>query len=308
MDRLAAMETFVAVVEAGSFSAAARRLQIGQPAVSKSIAQLEEHLNARLLLRSTRGLTPTDAGQRFYEHACLAIEEADRAEHSVREESEGLAGRLRVGVAVTFARLHIIPSLGTFLDRHPKLSVEIVMDDRPIDLLEEGIDVALRMGRLEDSGMIARRVVSGRRLVLGTKEYFERQGVPRTPAELTQHEAVVHSMHGGGDSWAFRHADGTEAAVTVSGRLRASAAEGMRAAVLAHLGLAVASEWMFAPELADGSVKAVLLDWTLPDVDVWAVSPSGRMATTKARAFIAFVEGLFPLKDAQAASNTGPAD
>jgi DNA-binding transcriptional LysR family regulator len=201
MDRLAAMETFTAVVEAGSFSAAARRLQIGQPAVSKSIAQLEEHLNARLLLRSTRGLTPTDAGQRFYEHACLAIEEADRAEHSVRESSEGLVGRLRVGAAVTFARLHVIPALGAFLEQHPDLDVEIVMDDRPIDLLEEGVDVALRMGRLDDSAMTARRVASGKRMVVGTKAYFARHGVPRSPAELSQHRAIVHAMRSGGDSW-----------------------------------------------------------------------------------------------------------
>ncbi|PVX85762.1 LysR family transcriptional regulator [Paraburkholderia unamae] len=308
MDRLAAMETFVAVVEAGSFSAAARRLQIGQPAVSKSIAQLEEHLNARLLLRSTRGLTPTDAGQRFYEHACLAIEEADRAEHSVRESSEGLVGKLRVGAAVTFARLHVIPALGAFLEQHPRLDVEIVMDDRPIDLLEEGVDVALRMGRLDDSAMTARRVASGKRLVVGTKAYFARHGVPQTPAELSQHRAIVHAMRSGGDAWAFGHADGTEVAVTVSGRVRVSAAEGMRAAVLADLGLAVASEWMFAPELADGSVQAVLTDWTLPGVDVWAVFPSGRMATTKARAFVTFVESLIAGRPDNLPSDSGLAD
>ncbi|MGF6725242.1 DNA-binding transcriptional LysR family regulator [Paraburkholderia sp. GAS41] len=264
MDRLAAMETFTAVVEAGSFSAAARRLQIGQPAVSKSIAQLEEHLNARLLLRSTRGLTPTDAGQRFYEHACLAIEEADRAEHSVRESSEGLVGRLRVGAAVTFARLHVIPALGAFLEQHPDLDVEIVMDDRPIDLLEEGVDVALRMGRLDDSAMTARRVASGKRMVVGTKAYFARHGVPRSPAELSQHRAIVHAMRSGGDSWAFGH--------------------------------------------ADGSVQAALTDWTLPGVDVWAVFPSGRMATTKARAFVAFVESLFARPTDSLPSDSGLAD
>ncbi|MEX3629316.1 MAG: LysR family transcriptional regulator, partial [Burkholderia sp.] len=120
MDRMAAMETFVAVVETGSFSAATRRLALGQPAVSKSVAQLEAHLGA-LLLRSTRGLTPTDAGQRFYEHARLAVEEADQAEQAVRESSAGLSGRLRVGAAVTFARLHVLPALKTFVDRHPDL-------------------------------------------------------------------------------------------------------------------------------------------------------------------------------------------
>lgn len=293
MDRMTAMETFVAVVDAGSFSAAAQRLRIGQPAVSKAIAQLEERLGARLLLRSTRGLKPTDAGLRFYEHARQAIDAADRAEHAVRESSEGLSGQLRVGAAVTFARLHVIPALKSFLDRHPRLDIDIVLDDRSIDLLEQGIDVALRMGRLDDSSMTARRIVSGRRLVVGTAEYFARCGTPATPAELSRHQAIVYALRGGGESWTFRGKDGAELAVTVSGRVRVSAAEGLRAAVLGHIGLAVASEWMFAPELADGSVQAVLTDWTLPPVDVWAVYPSGRMATTKARAFVAFVESLF---------------
>lgn len=227
----------------------------------------------------------------------------------MRESASGLSGRLRVGAAVTFSRLHVIPALGAFLDRHPELEVEIVMDDRAIDLLEEGVDVALRMGRLEDSGMTARRIVSGRRLVVGTKAYFARFGTPQTPADLSQHQAIVYSLRGGGESWAFSHADGTEAAVTVSGRVRVSAAEGMRAAVLGHMGLAVASEWMFAPELANGTIQAVLTDWMLPPVDVWAVFPSGRMVTTKARAFVAFVESLFATKsDKAAASDAGLAD
>ncbi|WP_176059555.1 LysR family transcriptional regulator [Paraburkholderia sp. BCC1876] len=293
MDRMTAMETFVTVVNAGSFSGAARRLKLGQPAVSKSIAQLEEHLGARLLLRSTRGLTPTDAGQRFYEHARRAIDEADQAEQVVRESSDGLSGRLRISAAVTFARLHVLPALKIFLDQHPKLSVDIILDDRSIDLLEQGVDVALRMGTLDDSTMTARRVLRGRRLVVGTPRYFAEAGIPMTPAELSRHQAVVYSLRGGGESWSFSSSDGSEVAVTVSGRVAVSAAEGVRTAVLGHMGLAVASEWMFSPELADGTVQAVLTQWTLPPIDVWAVFPSGRMATSKARAFVAFVDQLF---------------
>jgi len=293
MDRMTAMETFVTVVDAGSFSAAARRLKLGQPAVAKSIAHLEEHLGARLLLRSTRGLTPTDAGQRFYEHARRAIDEADQAEQAARESSDGLSGRLRIGAAVTFARLHVLPALKSFLDQHPKLSIDIILDDRSIDLLEQGVDVALRMGTLDDSTMTARRILRGRRLVVGTPSYFADAGIPKTPADLSRHQAIVYSLRGGGESWSFSRDDGAEVSVAVSGRVSVSAAEGMRTAVLAHMGLAVASEWMFSPELADGTVQAVLTEWTLPPIDVWAVFPSGRMATTKARAFVAFVEHLF---------------
>jgi len=290
MDRMTAMETFVAVVEAGSFTAAARRLKLGQPAVSKSVAQLETQLGTRLLLRSTRGLTPTDAGLRFYEHARRALDEADLAEQAVREPAEGLSGRLRFCAPVTFARLHVLPALKRFLDQHPKLEIDIILDDRAIDLLEEGIDVALRMGTLDDSAMTARRIAQGQRLVVGTPRYFAEMGIPRTPADLSQHQAIIYSQRGGGGSWSFAGQDGTVTAITVSGRVSVSAAEGMRTAVLEHLGLGVTSAWMFSPELANGTVQPVLTDWSLPPIDVWAVFPSGRMATAKARAFVAFVE------------------
>lgn len=289
MDRLAAMETYVSVVESGSFSRAAQRLQLGQPAVSRSIAQLEARLGTRLLLRSTRGLTPTDAGQRFYEHARRAIEAADDAEQSARTASDSLSGRLRVSAAVTFARLHVLPALKGFMDRHPDLEIDVELDDRDIDLREEGMDVALRMGNLDDSGMTARRIARSPRLVVGTPRYFAEAGVPAVPADLIRHEAIVYARRGGGEAWSFSK-DGTEVAVAVSGRMRVGAAEGIRAAVLADMGIAIASQWMFAPELKAGTVQAVLTDWTLPPVDLWAVYPAGRLVTTKARAFVAFVE------------------
>ncbi|MBN3761691.1 LysR family transcriptional regulator [Burkholderia sp. Ac-20365] len=291
MDRMAAMETYVSVVEAGSFSAAAKRLKLGQPAVSKSIAQLEERLGVRLLLRSTRGLTPTDAGQRFYEHARRAIEEVDLAEQVARDASTGLSGVLRVSAAVTFARLHILPALKTFLDRHPDLQIDIVLDDRTIDLLEKGVDVAFRMGSLDDSTMTARRIAQSRRRVIGTPAYLAEAGVPKTPADLSQHQVVVYSLRGGGESWAFSQ-DGKEVAVVVSGRVSVSAAEGVRTTVLGGVGLAIASEWMFSPELANGTVQAVLTDWELPSIDLWAVFPAGRLVSAKARAFVAFVEEI----------------
>jgi len=290
MDRLNAMETFVNVVEAGSFSGAARRLEVGQPAVSKTIAQLEERLGVRLLLRSTRGLTPTEAGQRFYERALRAIEETDAAERSARDAGTGLSGPLRICAAVTFTRLRILPYLQPFLDMHPQLSLDIVLDDRHIDMLEEGIDVALRIGSLTDSGMTARKISQSPRSVVGTPAYFARHGVPATPADLSCHSAVIHGRVGGG-SWEFRRGS-TEVSVAVNGRIRVNAAEGVRAAVLADMGLVISSEWMFEPELASGALQRVLTEWELPPVDLWAVYPGGRMASAKARAFIDYVEKL----------------
>jgi DNA-binding transcriptional LysR family regulator len=231
----------------------------------------------------------TDAGQRFYEHAKRVIQEADDAEQVVRHASDSLSGNLRVSAAVTFACLHVLPSLDAFLSRHPKLEIDLKLDDRIIDLLEEGMDVALRMGALTDSSMTARRIGRSPRLVVGTPDYFSRAGVPTTPAELDRHQAIVYSQGGGGETWTFRQND-SDVDVTVSGRVRVSAAEGMRTAVLNGMGLAIASRWMFSPELASGEVEAVLTDWTLPAVDLWAVFPSGRLVTAKARAFVEFVE------------------
>jgi DNA-binding transcriptional LysR family regulator len=282
------METFVCVVEAGTFSAAARRLNVGQPAVSKTIALLEERLSVRLLLRSTRGLTPTEAGQAFYSRAKRAIEEAEEAELAARGAATNLTGRLRVCAAVTFARLHIVPAIGQFLEAHPELNIDLVLDDRNVDLLEEGIDIALRIGPLEDSSMTARKIGEVPRLVVGTPAYFERAGIPTTPADLSAHQAIVYSQRGGGSTWTFRR-NGSEVAVVVSGRVAITAAEGLRAAVLANLGLAVVSEWMFSPELKNGQVCSVLDDWHLPPVELWAVFPAGRMVSAKTRAFLDFL-------------------
>jgi DNA-binding transcriptional LysR family regulator len=289
MDRLAAMEAFVLVVDTGSFSAAARRLNVGQPAVSKLIAQLEQRLGVKLVVRTTRGLTATEAGLNYYERARRSIEEADEAELAARGAATSLTGKLRVAAAVTFARIHLMPRLPEFLRRHPDLEIEVVLDDRNVDLVQEGIDVGLRMGRLTDSALTARRIASSRHAVLGTPAYFTRAGEPAEPVDLAAHEAVIYDQGGGGPAWTFQR-DGAEIAVTLKGHLRVSAAEGVRAAVLANASIAIASEWMFSPEIADGTVKVVLQDWELPRIDLWAVFPAGRTATIKARTFTQFVQ------------------
>jgi DNA-binding transcriptional LysR family regulator len=289
MDRFSAMKAFVLVVEAGSFSAAARRLHLGQPAVSKSAAQLEHRLGVKLIARSTHKLIPTEAGLSFYERARRSIEEADEADLAARGMGGGLTGRLRICAAVTFARIHLIPHLPEFLARHPDLEMDIVLDDRNIDLVQEGIDVALRMGQqFADSALTVRRIASGRHAVVGTPAYFAQASEPLEPDDLLGHQVVVYAQQAGAALWTFKR-DGVERAVRVNGRLRATAAEGVRAAVLAGAGLAIASEWMFAPEIADGTVKAVLRDWKLPAIDLWAILPAGRTASTRSRTFISFV-------------------
>jgi DNA-binding transcriptional LysR family regulator len=289
MDRYQSMATFVRVVETGSFSAAARLLHVGQPAVSKTIAQLENVLQVSLLIRSTHGLSPTEAGLRYYERARAAIQEADEAELAARGAGSGLTGRLRVSAATTFARLHMVPYLPRFLEAHPDLEIEVILDDRVIDLVAEGVDTSLRMGDLADSTAVARKLATGGRSVLATPAYLERAGEPQSPADLAAHQAMVYSQQP--NVWSFTR-EGAAVSVTVHGRVRLSAAEGLRAAVLADMGLTIASDWMFAPELADGRVRKVLQSWSLPPIDLWAVFPTGRMVSAKARQFASFVETL----------------
>jgi DNA-binding transcriptional LysR family regulator len=179
MDRQGAMEIFVRVIEAGSFSGAAKQLHVGQPAVSKTIAQLEDRLGVRLLLRSTHGLSPTEAGRSFYDHAKRSIEEADEAELAARGAAATLTGRLRIWAAVSFGRLHVIPRLSAFLAEHPSLDVDVVLDDRDVDLIEARIDVALRIGELGDSALATRKIGQCRRRVIATPAFFEASGVPQ---------------------------------------------------------------------------------------------------------------------------------
>jgi DNA-binding transcriptional LysR family regulator len=168
MDRLAAMNAFVRVVDAGSFSGAAKQLRMSQSAVSKAIVQLEERLSVRLLLRTTRGLAPTEAGRNFYERAKRSIEEADEAEVAARGAAATLSGRLRIQATVAFALLQVIPCLPAFLAQHPALDVDLVIDDRNINLVEFGIDIGLRVGQLSNLTLTARKIAECQRLVIGT--------------------------------------------------------------------------------------------------------------------------------------------
>lgn len=290
MDRLAAMSTFIRVVETGSFSAAARHLRVGQPAVSKAIAQLEERLGVRLLSRTTRGLSPTDAGLSFYEGAKRAVDEVDEAENAARGASAALTGLLRIGTSVTFGRLHVVPRLKTFLDAHPKLDVEVAMDDRNVDLVEEGVDVMLRLGESFAPAHIGRKIATCRRLVVAAPSYLARQGEPIAPDELPQHEAILFVQAGISNRWTFRRG-AEEVSVAGQGRLRVTSAEGIREAVLAGIGFTVGSEWMFDAELRSGAVRPILVDWALPPVELWALFPAGRKASARARTFVEFMAG-----------------
>lgn len=292
MDRLQAMEVFARVVEAGSFSAAAKHLGMGQPSVSKTISALEASLGVRLLARSTRQVHPTEAGQSFYERTLRALAEVAEAEAAAKGSNAGLEGRLRVCAPVTFARLHLAPHLSGFLDQHLKLSLDFIMDDRSIDLLAEGIDVALRLGAMADSSLTARKLGAAARLLVASPAYLARHGEPQCPDDLATHWAVIYGQ--AAEAWRFRRG-AEEQVVRPQTRLTCSAAEGVREAVFAGLGLTVASRWMIGDGLDRGALQALLPEWRLPHIELWGVFPAGRLPSAKARAFLAWVQRLHPL-------------
>ena len=288
------MEIFVRVVDAGSFSLAATQLGIGQPAVSKVVAQLEERLGVQLLVRGARGLTLTEAGRSFHENARRAIDEVNHAER-VASGTGGLSGTLRVSATVCFTRIHVMPRLPEFLAQRPDVNIEIAVDDRFVNLEEEGFDLALRTGNLVDSSLIARKIGQTSRRVMATRGYWQAHGKPRTPEELLEHDCVILQRNGRlVDEWTFRKG-ALEARLKVRGRIKVSAPEAMREAVLAGIGPVVVSDWLFTPELASGAVESALDDWDLPRQDLSAVYPAGGAKNLKARDFVAFVERFMKL-------------
>jgi DNA-binding transcriptional LysR family regulator len=209
---------------------------------------------------------------------------------SVSGASASLSGTLRVSGTITFMRQHIIPRLAPFMAQHPRLCIDLLLDDGNIGLVEEGAEVALRMGKLASSSLTARKIGQCRRIVVATPAYLQQHGTPATPRDLATHAAIVLSRGEGGEQVTFSR-DGSVAEITLQPRLRISALEGLRSAVLAGLGVAVASEWIFDDELASGQVIEVLADWRMPPLDLWVVLPGGaRHASPRARAFIAFIE------------------
>jgi DNA-binding transcriptional LysR family regulator len=251
----------------------------------------------RLLLRTTRGLTPTEAGRIFYERAKRCVEEAEEAEFGARDAVTTLSGRLRVQAAVAFGRLCVLPHLPEFLAQHPALDVDIILDDRKIDLVETGIDIGLRVGQLSNSTLTARKIAQCQRRVIGTPSYFNTAGVPQSPADLVAHQVIIVEHPLLGPTWSFRQG-AAEVSVHLGGRVRLNSAVGLRGCVLADLGLAVASEWMFAPEFEAKTVKAVLADWLLlPPVEAWAIFPAGRQTSAKARTFASFIESQMLNRD-----------
>ena len=293
-DLLGPMRAFVRVVEAGSFTAVAVEQNTTQPTISRQIAALEEHLGARLLARTTRALTLTDDGRTFYDHAVRALEAVAEAEGVVGRRRGRPSGLLRLATPVVFGRPHIVPRLPAFLARYPDVSVDLIMSDSFADLVEQGIDVAIRVGEVTDTGLIAKRIGLVRRITVAAPSYLKRHRAPKTPADLTDHDCIVYTRLATGNRWTFEGPAGP-VTVEVSGRFRADNSEAVREGVVGGLGIAVIPAFAFRDEIESGTVRVVLKAFEPRRLPMQAVYPSRRLVPLKVRALVKHLEDEFAL-------------
>ncbi len=294
-DTLSLFQTFIRVVEAGSFTAVANERHTSQPTISRQIAALEDHLGCLLFQRTTRSLTMTDDGRVFYEHARRTIEAAAEAESVVGRRRGKPSGKLRIATAVVFGRLHIIPRLPRFMARYPDIDIDLVMNDGFADLVEEGIDLSIRVGLITDNNLIARRVGTTRRVVVATPDYFARKGTPSTPADLQHHDCVIYSRLATGENWSFVGPDGP-ISIPIAGRFHVNNTEGVRGAVLQGLGIGYVPAWHFVDnEIENGKLAVVLKEFEPPSQPISAVYPSRRFLALKVRAMIDFLDSEFAI-------------
>ncbi|MBF0374852.1 MAG: LysR family transcriptional regulator [Alphaproteobacteria bacterium] len=292
MDRLTSMEVFARVVEAHGFSAAARELGISKSAVSKIVAQTEERLGARLLNRTTRRLSPTAAGTAFYERCLRVMAEAEEAELAVTSLQAEPRGVLKLNAPMSFGILHLAPALPDFMARFPDVTVDLTLNDRMVDLVDEGFDLAVRIARLTDSSLVARRLAPSRRVWCASPEYFGRHGTPARPADLAGHDCLIYTYTTSGDEWRWRGPAG-EGSVRLKGSLRANNGQVLHAALLAGRGIAPMPTFMVGPDLRAGRLQAVLTEYEEEGASVHAVWPSARLVSTKVRVFVDFLATRF---------------
>lgn len=288
MDRLRLMEIFIAVNDAGSFAAAAVRLRISPPAVTRAVSALEDRLGVRLLNRTTRSLSLTEAGARYLESARRLVAEFETAERAAGGEAATPTGHLTVAASVTFGRMHVAPVLAEFLRAEPHVTASLLMADRVVNLVEEGIDVAVRIAALPESSLVARRIGETRRLLVASPGYIARRGAPARPEALPLHDVIAFTGLMPAREWRHLREDGSADTVALAPRLEVNDAAAALAAAERGDGITVALCYMAAPLLADGRLVVVLERFTPPAVPIQLVYPQARLLASKIRAFIDF--------------------
>jgi len=286
------MKTFTRVVESGSFSAVARQMGTSQSTISKRITALENELEGQLLTRSSRKLVLTEAGRGYYQH-CLeilaAIEVADASVSSLRDATGGL---LRISIPVSFGRQMVLPKIIRYMQQNPDVQFDLIMDDRQIDLIEEGVDLVIRTGSLDDSSLLSHSLGKAERLLVGTPGYFEKNGVPGSPAELAGHNCLTYTGASDGNIWRFS-ANGREYTTKVSGSFKSDNGESIKEAVMAGIGIHLHSHWYVKQELDAGELVAVMRDYRPSAVPIHVLFPRSRFLPVKVRCFLEYVRQEF---------------
>ncbi len=286
MDRIEELEVFIAILEAGSLSGAARRLRRSPPAITRALAALEDRVGARLVERTTRRLAPTDAGLRLADSARRVL--ADYQDAVREEDSAELRGKLRITAPHVFGRRHVSPAIIDFLDLHPALQVEMVFHDRNLDLIEHGIDLAVRIGPLPDTGMVARKVGQVTRVVVASPGYLEWRGIPATPQELDGHDVIYNAGHGHGTEWRFRDQQ-RDVVVRLAPRLSVNEIDAILMAVLAGRGIGRPLSYQVADQLASGALVRILASYEPEPLPVQLLVPSARHMPPRLRACFDFL-------------------
>jgi DNA-binding transcriptional LysR family regulator len=289
MDRITGVQLFARIVETGSFSKASADLGVTQPTATKHVAALEAKLGARLLNRNTRGVSATEIGALYYAKCKTIQRELEEADNLATLLQSKVGGQLRVSTSVAFGRRVLTPLALRFMLQHPDISIDLSFDDRYVNLVEQGMDLALRMGRLADSSLGARYLGTNPWLVAGSAEYLARAGAPATPADLARHACLVYSSVQGDDRWQFTDAQNKGITVAVQGPLRSNSLSAVLAAARAGHGLAALPWYVARESVAEGSLRPVLEGFALPVQELHAVYPSPTLVPSKVAAFIAFL-------------------
>lgn len=293
-DTVALFQAFIRVVEAGSFSRVAEEQNSSQPTVSRQIATLEDHLGTRLFTRTTRKLTLTDDGRGFYERARLALEAVAEAEGAVGRRRARPSGALQLALPVVFGRLRVMPHLKGFLARYPDVSVDLVMNDGYSDLVEEGIDLAIRSGAVTDPSLITKKIGVTRRVLVAAPSYLRGRTLPAHPTHLAEHDCIPYTRFAAGVTWRFEGPDGP-ISIEARGPVRTQSSEGIREAVMSGLGIGFVPVWHFTNEIETGRIVVLLEDYEPKPVPISAVYPSRRFVPQKTRAMIDYLETQFAM-------------
>jgi len=297
MDRIDGFRIFVRVVETGSFSRAARDLGITQPTVTRHVAALERHLGVRLLNRNTRRLSVTEPGRTYYERGKSLLELFEETQSLAGGRQAPLQGRIRIGTSVAFGRRIVTPLILGFMREYPRLEVDLSFEDTYVDLVDRGLDVAIRMGKLADSSLGARYLGLNPWIAVAAPAYLKRHGAPKVPQDLAQHNVLVYSTVQGDDHLHFIDRRNSRSSVRVHGSLRSNNLSSILAAVRDGMGVAALPVYVAARSLSTGHVKQVLADFSLPSQEIHAVYPSPKLVPGKVTALIDYLHSAFAHAD-----------